>query len=252
MSLLGIVIAKYFENLEKRLFIKSDKIVTITEDFNALIKSWGNDEYKIKTIPNWAPIDEIPLYEKKNKWAKEHYLDAEFVIMYSGTLGLKHNPKILLEIAQNYPNYKVVVISEGIGAEWLRHKIKETQIINMLILNFQPFNVLPKVLATADILVGILEKEAGIFSVPSKILTYLCASRPIVLSVPQNNLAAKIIKDAECGFVVAPEDISGLIKSIKILSNSDNLRRKLGINARKYAEQNFNISIIANQFLSLI
>ena len=51
-------------------------------------------------------------------------------------------------------------------------------------LGFQPFEVLPDVLGSADVLVAILEPDAGVFSVPSKVLSYFCAGRPVLLAVP--------------------------------------------------------------------
>ena len=64
---------------------------------------------------------------------------------------------------------------------------------NLTTLPLQTFGVYAEVLGSADVLVGMIEPDAGRFSVPSKILSYLCACRPIVLSAPLDNLAATII-----------------------------------------------------------
>ena len=65
-----------------------------------------------------------------------------------------------------------------------------------MLLPFQPYEVLPEVLASADVLLAILEPEAGVFSVPSKVLSYHCAGRPILAAIPAENLAARIIERA--------------------------------------------------------
>ena len=39
-------------------------------------------------------------------------------------------------------------------------------------------------LASADVLVALLETDAGAFSVPSKVLTSLSAGRPILAAIP--------------------------------------------------------------------
>ena len=54
-------------------------------------------------------------------------------------------------------------------------------------------------LASATVLIGILEEDAGVFSVPSKVLSYLCAGRPIVLCAPAENLASRTLLEAEAG-----------------------------------------------------
>ena len=48
-------------------------------------------------------------------------------------------------------------------------------------------------MASADVLVAILEPDASRFSVPSKVLTYLCASRAIVGVLPPDNSVAEIL-----------------------------------------------------------
>ena len=58
-------------------------------------------------------------------------------------------------------------------------------------------------------LVAILEADAGVFSVPSKVLSYLCAGRPLLLAVPKENLAAKIVVECGAGLVVEPSDLAG-------------------------------------------
>lgn len=63
-----------------------------------------------------------------------------------------------------------------------------------MILPFQPFEDLPAVLASADLLLAILTEDAARFCVPSKVWTGFCAARPNLLVVPEFNQAAKITK----------------------------------------------------------
>ena len=53
-----------------------------------------------------------------------------------------------------------------------------------MLLPYQPFGRLSEVLASADVLVALLESDAGAYSVPSKVLTYLAAGRPILGAIP--------------------------------------------------------------------
>ena len=65
----------------------------------------------------------------------------------------------------------------------------------------QPFDAYPDVLATADVLIAFVEVDAGAFSLPSKVLSYLCAERAIVLSVPKKNLASRIVVKSGAGLL---------------------------------------------------
>jgi glycosyltransferase involved in cell wall biosynthesis len=77
------------------------------------------------------------------------------------------------------------------------------------------------------------------------VLSYLCAGRPILLSINSDNPAATIIRDQRAGLVVPPEDRRGLISAAQELYESPDLREKMASNGRRYAEQTFDLDSIA-------
>jgi glycosyltransferase involved in cell wall biosynthesis len=168
---------------------------------------------------------------------------------------MKHNPELLLRLAKCHIDNKdvrIVVVSEGIGADWLAEKKEALSLGNMVILGFQPFDQLPAVMGAADVLVAILQKDAGVFSVPSKILSYMCAERPVLAAFPQENLSARIITENNAGIVVDPDDSEAFCQNSTKLMRDADLRRQMGKSSRDFAENNFDISIIKNKFLEVI
>jgi colanic acid biosynthesis glycosyl transferase WcaI len=139
----------------------------------------------------------------------------------------------------------VVVVSEGLGADSLRSQAVEQSLENLHVLDYQPYGQLAEVLATADVLVALLESSAGIFSVPSKVLTYLCAARPLLASMPKENLAARTIERAGAGIVTNPGDAAAFLSSAEVLFNDARTRIDMGQAARSLAETNFRIDVIA-------
>ena len=251
IPVIGTLVGEYYERLERRLLKKSDALILITEDFLPIMQAYGIRKNRLHVIENWAPLDEMPSRPKDNAWATRHRLHAKKSLLYAGTLGMKHNPQLLLDLAQHFSHdeaVQIVVVSEGQGAEWLREKVESLHIDNLTIMDFQPYERLPDVLATADILMAILEPDAGVFSVPSKVLTYHCASRPLLLAVPSENLAAQIVDRNESGLCVPPTDSLLFRASAERLVNDDALSQRLGENARQYAEATFDIESIADQF----
>lgn len=101
---------------------------------------------------------------KANAWALEHDLADVPVILYAGTLGLKHDPALLLGLADRLPDVRIAVVSEGLGADWLREHGAGRS--NLLLFPFQPFDRLSDMLGTADILVAILSPRPA--SIPSR------------------------------------------------------------------------------------
>ena len=96
----------------------------------------------------------------------------------------------------------MLVVSEGPGADWLAEHASPDDALRLL--PYQPYERLPEVLASADVLVAVLEPDAGAFSVPSKVLTYLCAGRPLLGALPADNLAARVVTQSGGGIVVPP------------------------------------------------
>jgi len=125
LFLLGDLIGQYYLFIEKMLLRKCSHIISITEDFLPILNNWGIKEKRISVIPNWAPVELLPIKPKRNPWALARGLDNKFCFLYSGTLGMKHNPQILLNLAKCHKddkNIRVVVVTEGLGAKWLENQ----------------------------------------------------------------------------------------------------------------------------------
>ncbi len=253
IPILGRLVAAQFERFEQKMLEASDQIVIISEDFRPILERWGIDRDRTTVVENWAGLDEIEPGPRHNDWSDAHGLDDARVVLYAGTLGLKHNPNLLLQLAVRFAGGKdgdvrVVVISEGLGADWLADHKRDMGLDNLVLLPFQPYDQLSATLASADVLVAILEPEAGVFSVPSKVLTYHCAGRPILGSIPRENLAARIIEREGSGTVTEPGDVGAFVAAAARLLEEEPLRKDMGARARNYAERAFDIDRIGNEF----
>ena len=251
---IGHWLGSYFVRLERRTLRASSAVVPISADFLSFLDKSGVSPARVRVVENWAPLAELPVSSRDNPWARRHHLVDRRVLLYAGTLGRKHDPSLLLALARSLrgdPDALVVVISEGEGVDALRAMIREEGVTNIEVLPFQPYEDLPNVLGAADVLIAILEQDAGVFSVPSKVLTYHCAGRPILAAVPASNLAATTILRAGSGLVVSPIDREDFVNAGRSLLLNESLRRDCGKRARSYAEQAFNIEHIATEFEQL-
>ena len=252
LPVVGAVAGAYYRWLEGGQLRGAAGVVAITEDFAPILKrDFGVERSRITTIPNWAPLESMPVRPKRNAWSEAQGLADKFVYLYTGTLGLKHNPRLLLELARRHRNndaVRVVVISEGLGADWLREQTAADPLPGLIQLPYQDFSAMPEVLATGDVLLGVLEEDAGVFSVPSKILTYLCAERPILLAAPSVNLATRLVARERVGMTCAPSDVAAFLDAADHLRTQTGLGAVMGRRARAFAERAFQIEAIADQF----
>jgi len=249
----GKIISSYFSKREINLLQQSDYVITIAQSFNEIFTVWGIPEEKMTVIQNWGPFSEITILGKQNEWSKKHNLNKKTTILYSGTLGLKHNPMLIVEAAKQIKDDNVVfvVISEGLGAEIIKEQREINCLNNLLVLPFQDYGSLSQVLSSADILLAILEPEASLFSVPSKVLTYLCSGKSILLSVPYDNLSAEVVVNNNAGLCVEPGNDNEFIEKLRSLINDTKFREQLGNNGRQYAMANFPIPLIAANFIKV-
>ncbi|MBM3967802.1 MAG: glycosyltransferase family 4 protein, partial [Planctomycetes bacterium] len=209
---------------------------------------------KVTTIPNWAPLDDLPLRPRQNPWSSRHGLDPSFVFQYSGTLAMKHNPDLLRQLAIHFrsdPRVRIVVVSEGPGADYLAKCRESEHLDNLVLLPFQPFGEMPDMLASSEVLIAVLEPDAGIFSVPSKVLTYHCARRPILGAIPTDNLAARIIRENCSGVCVQPNDANAFVAAAKRLRDSPAECNRMAESGRGYAIREFDLERIGTRFENL-
>ncbi len=248
-------VAWAFEVAERWCSRRAAAIVVIASSFVPVHEKWGTAA-KVTVIPNWAPLDEIRPVERKNDWAIEHEVDDVRTLVYSGTLGLKHNPELLVHLAKATADagqpVRLVVVNSGPAVDVLRAEAERLD-VPITLLPFQPYERLPEVLGSGDVLVVLLEKEAGAFSVPSKTLSYLCAGRPVLGLMPAENLASSLVTRAG-GLVLPPAEASVAEAGawlVQVLQD-DEMRTELGEASRDLAEQEFALDGCATKFEGLL
>ncbi len=255
LPLVGAAVGAYYRRRERVLLGRSDHVVAITPDFTPFLDACGVAPERRDIVENWAPLADLPLRPRDNPWAAAHGLAGRRVFLYAGTLGMKHNPELLVALARacaHAPDVRVAAASQGLGADYLRAARERERLANLVVLPFQPPERLPDVLASADVLVSILEPEASEFSVPSKVLSYLCAGRALLLGVPSGNLAARIVAAAEAGAAVSPTDAAGFTAAARALMDDPARREACGRRARRYAEAAFDAERIADRFEEIL
>jgi glycosyltransferase involved in cell wall biosynthesis len=246
----GHLIGLTYQWLERRQLRLSDKVLAISEDYHDLFAGWGVDMRRFSPMTLWAPLAELPVRPKNNPWSQKHGFTDTVNLMYTGTLGFKHNPGLLVELAERMaarPDVRIIVISEGPGPEFIAEQKAARGLTNLVVMPFQPHGEYADVLGTADVLITLLEADAGRFTVSSKPLSYQCAGRPQIASIPLQNRGARVIRDSG-GITVSPDDRGGFLAAFERLIADPAERKRLGDQARAYAEREFDLATIGGIF----
>ena len=230
IPLLGRIIGWYYFFLEKRCEYNSDKIVVIASDFKKFIDKKNLN--KTKVIENWSPIIK-PKVSKIKFYKRKFNLLNKFCFIYSGTLGYKHNSELFIKIAERFPEVIILISSSGKFASKLK-EISKKQLPNIKVTNWVNYKNLSSFLSIADAFIVTLDSNASTFSVPSKIYAYLTIGRPILGSMPLENLGSKKIKRMKVGYVNRPENINTFINHCKKIIKNKKLRTMFSKNSKNY------------------
>lgn len=248
-GLLSWPIRQSLISLEKNILKGAQSVVAISPNFEPTYRSWKQDAKKFSMYPNWTPLNLFP--QQRPSPANSH----RKIAVYAGTLGLKHRPELLLQLADD-PEFKklggvVVVISQGYGRELLEKPENKRE--NIELRDFLPIPELAQLFSDASVLLAVLEPEASTFSVPSKIMSYLSAGKPIVASIDPKNASAAILQDTGAGIVVSPDssadDFSQAVT--KIISNTQ-LAISMSQASAKYSQADFDGAKAAEFFVEQI
>lgn len=236
----------------------ADHVVAIAESFREVYPAWGVDAARVSVIPNWAPLDEVFPVDRPAATDTDLFdEDTSLRLVYAGTIGRKHNPQLLVslldEALRRGVDASLTVVSEGEAADWLAEQAVVRADLPLTVLPFTPADELPFTLGAGDVLVALLEPEASRFSVPSKVLSYMAAGRPILGLMPLDNPSATDI-EASGGRVVEPtcDGAGQAISWLSHLAADRSLVRDIGLAARAAAEQRFNVKNVADDFVSIL
>jgi colanic acid biosynthesis glycosyl transferase WcaI len=262
LPVVGSLVVSYYRRLEKHLLHESERVFLIADDHHAVLDDLQIPSDRARVLPNWSTIEDFPDFaadagnrHQEQFWRAQHGLTGKRLLMYSGTLGMKHDPSLLADLAVAFaddPAVAVVVISSGVGADWLKAQALARGLSNVHILPFVDYSMIAITLQAAEILLAILEPAAARFSVPSKILTYACAGRPVVVAMSTDNAAAQLIQDVGFGTVTPPGDSAAFIAAVATLLDQPQSATALGRCGRAYAEANFPMPVIERRFMSVL
>lgn len=243
--------------LEDLIYRRSDKIVVLSEGFRrTLIEEKGVDPQKVTVIPVWLDVRDIVSMSRDNPWRQEMGIGPEkFVVLYAGTIGLVSGAEVVVDAANRLESYQDILflfVGAGYAKDRVKNKVRELGIKNIGFLPFQPRERLSEVQATADVSLVTLAPGRGKTSVPSKVLGYMAAARPVIAAVDENCDTEELVRKAQCGLVVPPGEGKALAEAILYFYQNQDACRIAGRSGYKYFLKNLERKLVINRFLDEI
>jgi glycosyltransferase involved in cell wall biosynthesis len=182
------------------------------------IRAKGVPDGRVIEISNWATGDLGVVRGTDNPMRTVFGLGDDFVLVYSGNLGLGHEFDTLLQgvavARRQVPSLRVLFFGSGARLEEVRKLVASLGLDCCT--SFAPpvpGEQLPQTLGLADL--GIVTLRAGFqgLMVPSKLLGYMARGIPVLYIGPPGD-ASGLLSRHQCGFCVRNGDAEGVAQAI--------------------------------------
>jgi len=235
--------------LDKFILRNATKIVGISQNMiSYLSKSRKVNVNKFILVRNWQDDTRFLNYIPGN------VIKKDFVFMYLGSISPSAAVGVLINSFHiaNLPGTKLKIIGNGSDKEKCLAIARKLGNNNIEFYDVIPENV-PELQSQSDVLLLPLKKGISLTATPSKLTAYLLSGKPVIACVEKESDVANIIRDANCGFVVEPENVYSLALGMKQVYNlnKDQLE-KLGVNGKQYAVLNLSKKMNLQKLVSVI
>ena len=235
----------YFRKKEKNLYQNSDYIGCMSRANVDYVLN-HNDYIKpenVEVCPNTIDPVDINISNKEKKEMRKKYgiPSDKTTFIYGGNLGKPQGIDFLIECVEaNEYNNESYFIIVGSGTEFTRIKryFDTKKPKNSILLSQLPKNDYEMLAHSCDVGLIFLDKRFSIPNFPSRLLSYMQASMPIIAATDLNTDIGEVIQNGNIGYWCESKNVDDFNRLVKKLSDEE-LRLKLGANARNYLENNY-------------
>lgn len=247
-------VMNFLTRMVKNIYKNADKILVQSEAFIPSLKEKGATEKQLGYLPNWAE----DLFNDNSKISKSKYkniIPEGFRVMFAGNIGEAQDFDSIIKAMEktlNFPEIKWIIVGDGRKKSWVENEIIRLGLDNtVFLLGRYPLNDMPSLFIHADImLLSLKDEEIFSMTIPGKIQSYMAFGKPIIGML--NGIGAKVLKDANCGYVANAGDYKSLANNIiTAYKQESKILSEKGINGRNYYTQNFSKKVIIDNLMKI-
>lgn len=165
-------------------------------------------------------------------------------IMFLGNLGKAQNCDQMIEaLSRIEDKSKIMLHFVGDGSEKtnLENKVKKMKLSSVVKFHgYHPLSEIVDYYNMADVcILGLSNTTSTGVTPPGKLFGYMASGRCIIGAI--QGAGARLIKEADCGICVPPDDVDALASSIEWASNNMDILIEKGKNGRKYFKNNLTL-----------
>jgi len=235
------------------VYRRADRVIVLGEDMRAILTEGGVPDDRITTVPNWADTRRIYPVRQDNAFRRNEALDGQFVVMYSGNMGLCQNLDSILEAARllrDRSDIQFVFVGDGVSRDRLESRARD--LANVRFRPYQPQSQLAHSLSAADLHLVPLDARVTGCLVPSKLYGILAAGVASLVVADDRCEVSRVIRESETGKIVAPDNPEQLAKMIAWCAANRSVLKQMGDRARLLAERDYDRKTATGRFGQLL
>jgi colanic acid biosynthesis glycosyl transferase WcaI len=235
------------------VYARADRLLVVSRAAADHLAARGVDPGKIRVASHW--LDAAPYEAVQDDVAAAPGEAGRFRIAFAGNLGLVQGLDTILEavaLLARPLTVDLVFAGDGADRERLAALAEARGLPHVRFLGQRPASEMPALLRAADALVVHLRRSAiAEHAIPTKILAYMAAGRPILCAT--GGAAAALVEEAGAGLIVPPDDPPALASAIeRLASMSRDERRRLGENGLRYFRARFEKTRVIDMYEAML
>lgn len=215
------------------------------------IAARGVSRDKIALIPNGCDIEIFG--EVKEAWRPEGVAADELLAIFAGTHGYANGLHAVIDAAtelqrRGRSDIKIALVGSGKLKPQLQEEAEQRGLKNLIFHEPVPKQQLVGLMASADIGLQILANVPAFYfgTSPNKFFDYISAGLPVLNNYP--GWLASLINEADCGYVVPPEEPSLFADALEDAANNRDELREKGDRAKELAIKSFDRAKLADEW----
>ena len=177
------MIWRLWAGMNRKVFAKAERVVTLGGSMKQAVSKYCAAE-NVTVAPPWSGSSKFFRIEKlDNQFIVRHGLAGKFIVLYSGNIGYTHSVEVLVEVARLLREDKdllFLIIGQGKKRSEIEQSVFEYGLSNVILMDYQPVDMLPYSLGAADLGVVTLDENVAAVSVPSKTFNLFASGVPIL------------------------------------------------------------------------
>ena len=244
VGIVGGPLYRLLEAFEFAAYRKAAGASVLCRSFEQALVEHGYPNDRIRVIRSPIDVEHIRPVLPDGRFLATFGIPGDaFVVMHAGSMGRKQGLMNIVHAAGMTAGSRIcwVFVGDGEDRAALVEATQSRGLENTVrFIPFQRDDELSAMFAAADVL--LLNQLSTVTNtvIPSKLLTYMAAGRPVLAAVNANSQGAEILREADGGILVAPEDPEALSAAARwFMTQSGETLAAFAARNRAYAEKHF-------------